>query len=248
MLRSAWILFVLSLVAGCSPQDDSDVSSESTSDSASVESQPEAPSSEQSGAAERPIEELSREDLRAMAADPEAMQEAMRDPERRAALRERMRELRRERMGDAERQDRRQAMRERAEQFRRGEGEAMEGRNRRLGNRGRWWENESIVGELGLSDEQTTQIAEAHESMQAAARQTRQQLAQAAEELRDALQNDDRERLESLIEGRVAALDARARAEAEWMKQLLDTLDQAQMRKLAEERPELLPTLLSPTR
>ena len=183
-----------------------------------------------------------------MAADPEAMQEAMRDPERRAALRERMRELRRERMGDSERQDRRQAMRERAEQFRRGEGEAMEGRNRRPGNRGRWWENETIVGELELSDEQTTQIAEAHESMQAAARQTRQQLAQAAEELRDALQNDDRERLESLIEGRVAALDARARAEAEWMKQLLDTLDQAQMRKLAEERPALLPTLLSPTR
>lgn len=248
MLRSAWILLVLSLAAGCGPQDDSDASSEATSDAETTESQSQAPGSEQSGAAERPIEEFSREDLRAMADDPEAMQEAMRDPERRAALRERMRELRRERLSDSERQDRRQAMRERAEQFRRGEGEASGDRNRRPASRARWWENESVVGELELSDEQTTQIAEAHEALQAAARQTRQDLAQAAESLREALRNDDRERLESLIEDRVAALDARARSEAEWMRQLLDTLDEAQMRKLAEERPELLPTLLSPTR
>lgn len=253
MLRRAWIpmALTLALAVGCGPQDDSERSPESTPDSsdpAAAESRPEASGSGQSGAAERPIEELSREELRAMADDPEGMQEAMRDPERRAAFRERMRELRRERMGDREREDRREAMRERAERHRRSEADSEEGEGRRPGRRVRWWENEDVTGELGLSDEQTTRIAEAHENLQAEARQSRQQLVEAAEALREALQDDDRERLEALIDKRVAALDARARAEAEWMRQLLDTLDEAQMQKLAEERPELLSTLLSPTR
>ncbi|WP_376693185.1 Spy/CpxP family protein refolding chaperone [Wenzhouxiangella sp. EGI_FJ10409] len=249
MLRKTWLLLVaVTVLAGCNSQDDSDTAPASSPDTAAAESAPEASSSEQSGAAERPVEELSREDLRAMADDPEAMQELMRDPERRTALRERMRELRRERTDDPERQERREAIRERAEAFRRGEGESGDGQALRRGSRAPWWEDESIAGALELSDEQTAQIAEAHEALQATARQSRQELVQAAENLREALQADDRERLEALIDSRVAALDARARAEAEWMRQLLDTLDEAQMRKLAEERPELLPKLLSPTR
>lgn len=233
------------LLAACSAQDESEESEAQVSEVAETAD----PRPEKADDAPPPIEELSEEELRALARDPEALREVMQDPARRQAIRERLREIRQERRGDSEPAvDRRQAMRERAEQFRQSGTEAESGESRRRARSLRWWENETVASNLGLSEQQATDIGQAHERLLGTSREARQRLAEASSAMHEALKETDRDRLGELVEQRFEALEARARAEAEWMKSLLEILSDEQMQKIAEERPELMGALLAPVR
>lgn len=180
--------------------------------------------------------------------DQRAAREALQDPARREALRERLEELQRSRGDDAERQerpagvseDRRRPGRSRSESGREGPG-----RGRALQ---RWWENEALAGELGLSSEQSDEIARAHAEAVKAARQSRRSLMQVSTGLSTALAGREPERLDELLEQRVAALEARARAEADWTRRVFEILDQQQWQIITEAKPELLGAILSPLR
>lgn len=252
-----FILFVLILaaLAACSSQDESATPRSADQRPAAAA---ETDSQEHPGSKNVSPRELSREDLRSLASDPEAMQEIMGDPERRQEVRERLKELRQEGKGDDERSDRRAAMRERAERYRqsrqsrsRKEGQLRtqgEGEQRRRGRSARWWENDVIAGDIGLSEQQVADIASAHQQVMSAARESRQELAEVASSMQGALKSGDPEALGELVDARLEAVQARARAEADWMERLLDTLSAEQMRKLAEEKPELVSVLLAPVR
>lgn len=248
-MRLTLVALIVAALVACSAQDDSETAqpaAESPADAGKAAVQ------ERGGSEDIATERLSREDLRALARDPEAMQ----DPERRQAVRERLRELRQERHGDDDRSDRRAAMRERAERHRQSqsseEGQLNQadesGDRRRRGQSERWWENDVIARNIGLSEAQRADIDAAHQQLITTARESRQQLAEAAATVPDALKAGDRERLGELADARLEALEARARAENEWMKRLLEILSDEQMNKLAEERPELVSALLAPVR
>lgn len=220
-MHRVWILALASVLAACSSQDDPP---ETTPPAAGANEAATAGSAPSTG-------EHSRREAEALAGDPQARREAMPDSERRAAVRERLRELRHEGAGD-----------------RRSADGSRGGESRRRGRAAPWWENEAIARDLGLSEAQAGGIGEAHADLMEAARRSRQQLARAAGDLEVAAADSDRERLGDLAAARVAALDARAQAEAEWMRRVLDTLDDEQLHKLARERPELLGALFSPLR
>ncbi len=247
----AIVLFAISLVA-CSSQDDSQAP---PTDTASLEAEQAAPEKGEEGA-NVPTGELSREELRALARNPEAMQAIMADPERRQVMRERLKKLRQEGRGDGDPSGRRAAMRERAERYRQSQSLAEDesapqagDRERRRPERSeRWWQNDVIARNVGLSEQQRADIDAAYEQVVAAARDSRQQLAEAVSAVPDALKSADRERLAGLADARYEALEEKARAEAEWMERLLDILDDDQMNKLVEKRPELLGVLLAPVR
>lgn len=119
---------------------------------------------------------------------------------------------------------------------------------RRRRQSARWWENDVIARNIGLSEQQRADIGSAHQQVVNTARKSRQELAEVASAMNGALKSADRERLAELADARFEALEARARAEAEWMKRLLDILSDEQMNKLAEERPERVGALLAPLR
>ncbi|HSH28237.1 MAG TPA: hypothetical protein VK972_10805 [Wenzhouxiangella sp.] len=247
-MRLIVVALIAAALVACSSQDDSGTAQPADS-SADVGK---AASEEREGTEDVPTGQLSREDLRALARDPEAM----RDPERRQAVRERLRALRQEGQGNDDRADRRAAMRERAERYRQSQSRKEDesapeagARDRRSPERSaRWWENDVIARNISLSEQQRADIDSAHQQLVTTARTSRQQLAQAAAAVSDALKAGDRERLSELADARFEALQARARAEARWMKRLLEILSDEQMNKLVEERPELVNALLAPVR
>src|SRR5699024_5220117 len=112
----------------------------------------------------------------------------------------------------------------------------------------RWWEDDDLAREIGLSERQLANIDAAYEQLLSAARRSRQALVDAKSAATDALKAGDHERLGELAEARFEALQARARAETEWVQQLLDILEGEQMRKLVEQKPELVGRLLAPLR
>ena len=112
----------------------------------------------------------------------------------------------------------------------------------------RWWEDDETVAAIGLSDRQVDEIAAARQRLLSAARQSRRKLAEAAADMRSALAEGDRQRLGGLLEQRVAALGARARAEAEWSGRVLEILSDDQMKALAEQHPRVAGSLLTPIR
>lgn len=183
-------------------------------------------------------------DLAEMArSDPEGFREAMRDPERRQAAMEAMRERREM---DPEQRQRRDEMRERMRQRREelmAEREGLEPGERmrdRRGARGAWWEDESISENLGLQEQQAETLGQAHNTLTETQRQSRQTLAQSQRQLHQALQTGDRERIQGLLEERHAATVALAEAERDWMNTLLEQLSDEQIRTLAEEHPRAL--------
>ncbi|HSH28141.1 MAG TPA: hypothetical protein VK972_10325, partial [Wenzhouxiangella sp.] len=99
------MLFAISLAA-CSSHDDSQAPP--PTDSASLEAEQAAPEKGEESA-NVPPGELSRDELRALARNPEAMQEIMADPERRQAMRERLKKRRQEERRDDDSADRRAA-------------------------------------------------------------------------------------------------------------------------------------------
>ncbi|RFF31356.1 hypothetical protein DZC52_04655 [Wenzhouxiangella sediminis] len=242
LMRFAWIFLIVLTIAACSSQDGAESAKE-----AGQATEADDPAA-RADATEPAIDDLSEEDLRALARDPEALREIMADPQRRQAVRERMRELRQQRRAESGREDPRAAMRERAQRHRQ---TLEEGGDRQRGRRsrtGRWWENDVIARNVGLSPEQVGDIGTAHDQLTAAARESRQQLAQVASSMQEALKASDRDRLVELVDARQEALQVRAQAEAEWMKRLLEILEDEQMTRLAEERPELVSALLAPVR
>jgi hypothetical protein len=245
-MRCIWGLLICLTITACSPQGDSEAAGTQAQESAEARGQDTAATTSPT---EPSADDLSEEDLRALARDPEALREIMADPQRRQAVRERMRELRQQRRAESGREDPEVAMRERARRHRQTleekNGDEQRGRRSRTG---RWWENDVIARNVGLSPEQVGDITTAHDELTAAAREARQRLAQVASSMQEALKAHDRERLVELVDARQQALQARAQAESEWMKRLLGILEDEQMRKLAEERPELISALLAPVR
>lgn len=244
-MRCIWGLLICLTITACSPQGDSEAADTKAQESAEAPGQETAA---KTSPTEPSADDLSEEDLRALARDPEALREIMADPQRRQAVRERMRELRQQRRADSGREDPKAAMRERARRHRQTLEENGDEQRGRRSRTGRWWENDAIARNVGLSPEQVGDITTAHDELTAAAREARQQLAQVASSMQEALKANDRERLAELVNARQQALQARAQAESEWMKRLLGILEDEQMTKLAEERPELVSALLAPVR
>ncbi|MEE4302531.1 MAG: hypothetical protein V2J19_00140 [Wenzhouxiangella sp.] len=244
-MRCIWCLLIGLTITACSPQGDSEAAGTQAQESAEARGQDTAA---KTSPTEPSADDLSEEDLRALARDPDALREIMADPQRRQAVRERMREMRQQRRAESGREDPRAAMRERAQRHRQTLEEGGDEQRGRRSRTGRWWENDVIARNVGLSPEQVGDITTAHDELTAAAREARQQLAQVASSMQEALKANDRERLVELVDARQQALQARAQAEAEWMKRLLEILEDEQMRKLAEERPELVSALLAPVR
>ncbi|MDZ7790190.1 MAG: hypothetical protein U5L08_06820 [Xanthomonadales bacterium] len=176
----------------------------------------------------------------------EAPRPVTQDAGRQEAVRDRLRELSRdggERVVD---EDAGQSPRERTDSERRARDDRRRSRPERSALR--WWKNDDIVAGIGLSDQQVGDIAAARERLSATARQSRRTLAEAASDMRSALAEGNRERLAELVERRVAALDARARAEAEWSKRLFEVLSDDQMKALVQRYPEIAGSLFSPLR
>lgn len=250
-MRATWIAIVL-LLSACSGGNDSATSeSESTgstrSNAAEATADQTPRSSDEAAPSAVPFEEtLDEASLRALARDPQALREAMQDPERRQALRERMRELREQRRADVDPEARREALRERAERFRDRGMDAEGARRSPRGAASRWWESDSVVDALNLSDDQVGDLSRAHDSMSGVARGARQTLADVTEELPEALASADRERLAALLESRTEAATARAEAESDWLEAVLATLSDEQLSLIARERPALINRLIAP--
>ena len=199
---------------------------------------------EQEVAADTPEVDQAR-DLAAM--EPEGLREALRDPERRQAVMEAMREQRGEVEMSPEQLQRRQEMRERMRERReemmsgRTDMEPGEGLRRgRPGARGPWWEDDNIAQSLALSETQAEHLGQAHETLNETRRQSRQALAHSQRQLHQALQAVDRDKIQHLLEERQAAAVALAEAENNWFNTLLNELSDEQIRTLAEEHPGAL--------
>ncbi len=178
--------------------------------------------------------------------DPQALREAMRDPEQRDALMQAMRERRQARRegqgeGDMDRQAMREQMRQRRE-------ELMANRNadgrpglfrERMGAQSEWWQDEAMRDSLGLDDAQAEALSAQRESLDARRAEARQQLAESQRELMSALKAVDRERLSALIEQRSAANLALQQLELDWWRTLLDQLSDEQLAALGQEHPHL---------
>src|SRR5699024_8907971 len=149
-LKLTAIVLVVTALVACSSQDHAETAQPAADSPADAGK---AASQDREDTADVPTEQLSREELRALARDPEAMQEIMADPERRRAMRERLQELRQEARGDGDPADRRAAMRERAERYRQSQSlkddesapEAGDRQRRRSERSARWWENDVIA-------------------------------------------------------------------------------------------------------
>jgi DNA polymerase I-like protein with 3'-5' exonuclease and polymerase domains len=247
-MRAICTLLILLLLAACSTEDDRQ--EPETASAASDESAAEAPvteaGNEVAAEATGPLDEAA---LRALARDPEALREAMQDPERRQAIREQMRALREQRRAESgtDSEQRRAAMRERAQAFRNGREESVEGEGRaRARVTARFWEDDATVEAIGLTEAQISSLGEAHQQLGSVSRDVRQSLARVISEMPEALSNVDRDQLQSLVEARQAAIAERARAEAQWMQTLLSTLSDEQLRQLAQSQPALVNRLVSP--
>lgn len=179
-------------------------------------------------------------DLEGLIDDPQALRQAIRDPEQRDALIAALREQRRS--GDA-REELRERMRERREQIlarqESGERRTMS-RGGLVSARSAWWNDEAVAEELELVQEQIAALAGAHQALQSARVESRQMRAGSQRELLDAIGRADRDQVATLIERRSEAAVEQSRAEAEWMQTLLDQLDDRQLATLAERYPQLL--------
>lgn len=181
----------------------------------------------------------------ALLENPEALREAMRDPEQREALMQAMRErrqARREEGGEVDRGEMRERMRQRREQM-------MANRNPEEGDqrpRGRmnaqsdWWQDESMRETLALDDSQIQALDTRRETLETRKAEARQQLADSQRELMNALESVDRERISALIDQRSSAYQELQQAELDWWRTLLDQLNDEQLATLARQHPHLL--------
>lgn len=219
------------LVVACSqdPEPNADSSAAETALEAASDPAPDAASA---GDADQALDGLID--------DPQALREAMRDPEQRDALIDALRERRR---SDDARGQLRERMRERREEIlarQSGDERPTPSRDGRVSPRGEWWTDETVAERLALTPEQIAALAEAHQALQGARVESRQMSAGSQRELLSAIAGADRERVEALIERRSQAALEQARAEAEWLRTLIDRLDDGQLETLAQSYPQLL--------
>lgn len=188
----------------------------------------EVPEQTQSDELDRLIDlsQTDRDDLRA----------ALRDPQRRGALMEALREQRGTEGLGPEARERREQIRERMRE-RIAEREPGELRG---GLRGNWWEDEAISSRLELDPEQIERIDQAHQALGQTRRQSRQTMAQGQRQMLQAVQDSDREQIETLLAERHAAAVAQVEAEQQWLQTLLNELSDEQLLVLAEDYPRAL--------
>lgn len=171
--------------------------------------------------------------------DPQALREAMRDPERRDAL---IRAMRERRTSDESREEVRARLRQRREEILARQDDGERGamlRGRRSALRGEWWKDESIAADMELASDQTAAIAASHALLDQARIDSRQARAGSQRELLDAIARADRERVEALLDERTSASVELARAEAQWLRTLIEQLNDAQLETLARQYPQL---------
>ncbi len=195
--------------------------------------------------ADQPAGDNTGEPTAALLEDPQALREAMRDPEQREVLMQAMRErrqARREEGGEVNRGEMRERMRERRE-------EMMASRNPEEGDqrpRGRmnaqsdWWQDETMREALALDDSQVQALDTRREALETRKVEARQQLADSQRGLMSALETVDRERISSLIDQRSAAYRELQQTEIDWWRTLLDQLNDEQLATLAQQHPHLL--------
>jgi hypothetical protein len=236
-VKNIWMFAILAvLLTACAEQADE------APESAEVTEAPETPTALE-------VEDRTDEapDLEALVrTDPEALREAMRDPEQREALMQAMRERRAqgaEGEGMQDREQMRERMRQRREELmagREGDEIAERMRQRRAGARGNWWEDDEIRQSIELSEDQGQTLAEAHQTLDQVRINSRQSLATSQRELMQAVQAADRDTISRLLDQRQQASAALAEAEADWLRTVLDQLNDEQLQTLARQHPHLL--------
>jgi hypothetical protein len=230
------IATTLMLLAACnSGQQDAEVAEVDSAEQSPAVTEPEATS------------QPDPESTDPLARDPDALREAMRDPDQRAALMEAMRERRGEDPDREARAEEREAMRERMRERRE---ELMAGQNleetrermrqQRTLMRGQWWEDEELGASLSLSESQSRSLGDAHQALEQSRVQSRQTLTENQRQLMAALTAVDRDQITHLLEERNQASAALAEAESAWMHALLEQLNDEQIKTLAREYPQLL--------
>jgi hypothetical protein len=248
MLKQLFIVLIAAtLLAACSDEP-----------SSAPEAVPSAPAS--SPAEVAPIEseqapvddEVSEHEevLEQLAQDPDALREAMRDPEQRealmAAMRER-REARRAEQGGDSRADR-EAMREemrarRAELMaeRGADGEDARARMReRMLERNRWWADEDLQDSIGLADAQAEALTQAQLQFEERREALRQQLGDQQRALMTAIRDADRSGILTVIEERARTQQSMQALELDWWRSMLNELSDEQLTALGEQNPRAL--------
>lgn len=179
-------------------------------------------------------------ELEGLIDDPQALRQAIRDPEQRNAV---IAALRERRGSDEARERLREQMRERREEILArqdgGDRRAMS-RGGRISARSEWWNDETVTAQLNLTAEQIDALSDAHLTLQDTQMQSRQMRAGSQRELLDAIGRADRNRIEALIEQSSQAAIEQARAEAEWLQTLIEQLDDEQLSAMAQNFPQLL--------
>jgi len=243
------LLFSTALLAACAQDSDPESGAE-TQDPATL-SADEAGSSESPSAIGDEAGSGSQLSVEELAQDPEALREAMRDPEQRDALRAAMRERRAARLAERgggrespEREAVRERMRERRAEMMAERGEAgedpIEQRRQRMLERSRWWSDEDLSASIGLAEAQSEALTQAQLQVEDQRRSLRQQLGQQQQGLMEAVQQGDRSAILALIEQRSMTQQSLQELELEWWRSMLNELSDEQLAALAEQNPRAL--------
>ena len=243
MLKHSLILLVAALLAGCGqdPEPDSAASATNSSESAGTPAAQSTPEDSASTGDDEPLQRF--------AEDPEALRQAMRDPEQREALIEAMRERRAARRaesedGAADRAAVRERMRERRAEMmaERGANDTppRERMRERMLERDRWWDDEDLQASIGLDEAQSEALTQAQLDAEAQRRNMRQQLGEQQQNLIAAVREGQRSNILDLIEQRSRTQQALQELELQWWRTMIDQLSDEQLATLAEQNPQLL--------
>jgi len=221
--------------------DDVDSASEAAATQDQTEVQPTASADESSANLER------------IADNPQALREAMRNPDQRESLIQAMRERRQARRaerdgdgedGDIDRTAMLEQMRERrAEMMAERGADGGDPRSRmreRMLERSRWWANEDIRATIGLSEDQAESLTTAQTQLEDQRQAIRESLGQSQRELMAAVREGNRASILDVVEQRTQAQQNLQAMELQWWRTLLDELSEEQLTTLAEENPQVL--------
>lgn len=165
----------------------------------------------------------------------EAQRETLSEPEQRGRmaegepmpsrdeLRERMRERRAEITGQEGDPDRHERLRQ-----------------RRVTGTAGWWQDAAMAQGLGLSESQQQSLDTAHQAMEVEREAANAAMANTQRLLMLGLREGEREQIESLLDQRAAAAQALNEIELRWQRELINLLDDDQLRELASQNPQAL--------
>jgi len=219
--------------------EDVDSASEAAATEAEAENQPTASTDEDSVNLER------------LAENPQALRDAMRDPEQRESLMQAMRERREARRNERDGEDGnvdhaavRERMRERraelmAERGVDGADPREQLRQRRL-ERDRWWTDQDLQASIGLAEAQAEALTQAQVQMENQRQTMQQHLGEQQRALMAAVREADRSSILDLIEQRASTQQSLQDLELQWWQILLDELSDEQLAALAEQNAQIL--------